>query len=221
MIGFLKSTWDLLVKGGMMAAGFLSGLKGEGSTSLVLLVCLMAADYLSGLAAALLHRSDKTPSGGVSSAAGWKGLLKKAMMLLVVLVAVLLDRTSAQPTHMFQSAVTWFYISNEAISLVENLSKAGVPIPRRFRTLLEQTAREEQVSAGEQAETAPGRVAAPTEEPPDAAQPEAPAPMPQGNASAGEPSSSPESEAGQAVPVFRPSSRRQSFTPTRGGRGEP
>ncbi len=194
MIGFLKSTWDLLVKGGMMAVGFLHGLKGEGSTSLVLLVCLMAADYLSGLAAAMLHKSDKTPSGGISSEAGWKGLLKKAMILLVVLVAMLLDRTSAQPTHMFQSAVTWFYISNEAISLLENLSKAGVPIPRRFRTLLEQTTQEQPPVA----EQAPAQPAPPPEAAP-----------------------TPESEEIEAVAVFHPSARRQNLTPTRGGRGEP
>ncbi len=194
MIGFLKSTWDLLVKGGMMAVGFLRGLKGEGSTSLVLLVCLMAADYLSGLAAAMLHKSDKTPSGGISSEAGGKGLLKKAMILLVVLVAMLLDRTSAQPTHMFQSAVTWFYISNEAISLLENLSKAGVPIPRRFRTLLEQTTQEQPPVA----EQAPAQPAPPPEAVP-----------------------TPESEEIEAVAVFHPSSRRQNLTPTRGGRGEP
>ena len=201
MAGFLRSTWDLLVKGGMMAAGFLSGLKGEGNTSLVLLVCLMAADYVSGLAAAVLRKSDKTPTGGLSSAAGWKGLLKKAMMLLVVLVAILLDRTSAEPTHMFQSAVTWFYISNEAISLVENLSAAGVPIPRRFRALLEQTVRE-----------APGDDAAPAEkERVNGAVPEA-------SASPRVQEDAPETEAADAVAVFHPSTRRQAFTPIKGGR---
>ena len=217
MAGFLRSTWDLLVKGGMMAAGFLSGLKGEGNTSLILLVCLMAADYISGLAAAALHKSDKTPSGGISSAAGWKGLLKKAMMLLVVLVAILLDRTSAEPTHMFQSAVTWFYISNEAISLVENLSAAGVPIPRRFRVLLEQTAREAPDS-----ERAPAEKENKTEVLPEPPAPVAPRAqeedavrVPSANAPQAD---APEAEAAEAVAVFRPSARRQSFTPTKGGK---
>lgn len=137
MGAFFEDTWDLICKGAVMAAGFLSGLYTGNNGAMILLVIVMAADYISGIALALLHKSDKTRSGGLSSAAGMKGLVKKGLIALVVLVCALLDRFSGQGNAMFQSAATWFYISNEAISLLENLAMAGVPVPKKLRSLLE------------------------------------------------------------------------------------
>ncbi len=159
MKSFFQHTWDLLMKGGMMAAGFLQGLNGDQNQGIFLLMALMVADYISGVASAALHRSPKTQQGGLSSDAGWRGLLKKALMLLVVLLSYVLDDFVGQGNAMFQTAVTWFYISNEGISLLENLALAGVPIPRKLRAALEKMAEED----GEPVRPEPQEKAAPTD----------------------------------------------------------
>ncbi len=143
MGSFLRHTWDLIVKGAMLAAGFFQGMVTGDNKAIVLLLALMIADYLSGVVAAILKKSRKSVTGGLSSAAGAKGLLKKGLMLLVVLLAYALDDFIGQGNAMFQSAVTWFYISNETLSLLENLALAGVPIPRKLRAALERLAQEE------------------------------------------------------------------------------
>lgn len=143
MGSFLRHTWDLIVKGAMLAAGFFQGMVTGDNKAIVLLLALMIADYLSGVVAAFLKKSRKSVTGGLSSAAGAKGLLKKGLMLLVVLLAYALDDFIGQGNAMFQSAVTWFYISNEILSLLENLALAGVPIPRKLRAALERLAQEE------------------------------------------------------------------------------
>lgn len=150
MGSFLTYTWDLIVRGGSAAAGFLGGMNARANGGLTLLLLLMAADYVTGVIAAALGKSRHTAHGGISSEAGWKGLLRKALTLLVVLLSVLLDRFVNQGNAMFQSAVTWFYISNEAISLVENLARCGVPVPRKVRATLEQMRRDDELSPPKQ-----------------------------------------------------------------------
>lgn len=138
MSEFWRHTWDLLLKGGVMISGLLAGMAHGSNPAILLLLALMVADYLSGLAAAFCRKSDKTPGGGLSSRAGSRGLLRKALMLLVVLLGYALDGFIGEGNAMFQSAVTWFYIGNESLSLLENLSACGVPIPERLRASLEE-----------------------------------------------------------------------------------
>ena len=84
MRDFFANTLDLLAGGGAAIAGFLHGMtNGQGRTA-ILLAALMGADYVSGVLAAALGRSRKTAHGRLSSQAGWKGLLRKAVILLVV-----------------------------------------------------------------------------------------------------------------------------------------
>lgn len=141
---FWRHTWDLLLKGGLMIAGFFQGMMSGDNYGIVLLLVLMIADYLSGVVSALLKKSPKTQRGGLDSEIGARGLLKKGLMLLVVVVAYALDRFVGQGNAMFQSAVTWFYISNEALSLVENLALCGVPVPRKLTLALERLAAEKE-----------------------------------------------------------------------------
>ena len=148
MRDFFSNTLDLLAGGGAAIAGFLHGMtNGQGRTA-ILLAALMGADYVSGVLAA------KTAHGRLSSQAGWKGLLRKAVILLVVGLSVLLDWYVRQGSAMFQTAVMWFYISNEALSLLENLGRCGVPIPKKLRDMLEELGKSEEekqteVPAGE------------------------------------------------------------------------
>ena len=89
---------------------------------------IMCIDYLSGLiVAGVFHASRKTDSGALESRAGWKGLCRKGMILLIVLIAYRLDL--AIGVNYIRDAVIIGFIANELISIVENAGLMGVPMP--------------------------------------------------------------------------------------------
>lgn len=134
---FFLHTYDLLLRGIAAVMGFLRGLGTGGGRGAILLLILMTADYLTGLIAAAKGRSRKTPGGRLSSAAGFAGLMKKAAMLGVLLLSHGLDWVIHEGNSMFFTAVLWMYISNEGLSLLENLALCGIPVPARLRLMLE------------------------------------------------------------------------------------
>ena len=140
MRDFLMHTYDLLLRGGAAVMGFFHGMGSGEHRCGILLLCLMAADYITGVIAAMLGKSPKTGTGKLSSAAGYKGLLHKGAMLLVLMLAAVLDWFIHDANAMFFSAVCWMYIGNEALSLMENLALCGVPVPKRLLRHLEQFA---------------------------------------------------------------------------------
>ena len=121
---------------GFLGAG-LSWFFGGFDEVLAALVILMALDYLSGSIVALVfHNSKKTESGCYNSAYGLKGLCKKGLMLLLVLLAVQLDRM--MDTAYIRDAVCIGLSANEVISVTENLGLAGIPMPKVITKALEQ-----------------------------------------------------------------------------------
>lgn len=103
---------------------------------LKLLVCLMGADFITGLLIAVVwKKSPKTETGKASSSASFKGLVKKAVVLLVVWVAVQLDN-SLNITYV-RLAVIVFFSGNEGLSLLENLGIMGVPYPQFIKNMFE------------------------------------------------------------------------------------
>jgi len=101
-----------------------------------LLMC-MAVDYISGsLVALVFHKSTKTETGSYNSAYGLKGLCKKGLMLLFVLVAVQIDRVLG--TDYARNAVCIGFCANEILSIIENLGLAGIPMPQAVIKALEQ-----------------------------------------------------------------------------------
>ncbi len=129
------------IKDGVLIAlsavgAFISNALGGWDSAMVLLCALMAADYGSGvLLAAVWQRSTKSESGALSSVAGFKGLIKKGMALLVVWVAVLLDK--ALGMDFIRTMVILFFSGNEGLSLLENLGLMGVPFPAFLKRMLE------------------------------------------------------------------------------------
>lgn len=111
------------VIGGGIASAF-----GGWDASLVTLIIFMAADYISGLmVAGVFHNSKKTETGTLESRAGWKGLCRKCMTLLFVLIAYRLDL--AIGVSYIRDAVIIGFIANELISIVENAGLMGIPLP--------------------------------------------------------------------------------------------
>lgn len=128
--------WDRAVKAACAVGGALIGwLSGMWSEMCTLLAACMLIDYITGLIVAACGKSPKTAAGGVSSAVGFRGLAKKAVILLVVLLAWLLDQATGNAV--FQSAAVCYYIANEGISILENAVLLGVPVPEALRNALE------------------------------------------------------------------------------------
>jgi len=105
--------------------------------AMIALVVCISVDYISGSIVALVfHKSNKTASGAYNSAYGLKGLCKKGLMLLFVMVAVQIDRILGS-TYVRDTVCIGFSI-NEILSIVENLGHAGVPMPSVITKALEQ-----------------------------------------------------------------------------------
>ena len=112
-----------------VAGAFIARLFGGWDSALTTLIIFMLIDYITGMAVAgVFHKSTKTENGALESRAGWKGLCRKGVMLLVVLVACRLDITVGS-TFIKDAAVIAFIV-NETISIIENAALMGVPIPR-------------------------------------------------------------------------------------------
>lgn len=108
--------------------GFIASLFGGWDAALVTLMTFMGIDYLTGLiAAGVFHASKKTANGTLESRAGWKGLCRKGVTLLVVLVACRLDLIVG--STFIRDAVVIAFVANEAISIIENAGLMGVPVP--------------------------------------------------------------------------------------------
>lgn len=97
----------------------------------VALVCLIVAiilDYISGIIKAYVNKD-------LSSKIGFKGLLKKVGVLVIVMLAVLVDRITGE-TGAIRSLVIYYFVANEGLSILENLALAGVPIPESIKNAL-------------------------------------------------------------------------------------
>ena len=105
------------------------------------LLAVMTIDYVTGILCGLMNKSKKTENGGISSSVAFIGLLKKALILLIVLLAALLDHAislSADITFKAVAAATclWF-IASEGMSILENAASMGIPIPGILKRALE------------------------------------------------------------------------------------
>lgn len=95
------------------------------------LLFAMAIDYVSGMLAAYIN-----PLQQLNSQRGFRGICKKIMILLLVALAHFLDQATHQ--EIIRSAVIWFFLGNEGLSIIENAAKAGLPIPDSLKNSLEQ-----------------------------------------------------------------------------------
>lgn len=106
----------------------IAALFGGWNTGLVSLLIFMGLDYISGLVVAgVFHKSNKTNTGSLESKTCWKGLCRKCMTLVFVLVSYRLDLIIG--TNYIRDAVIIAFIANELISLVENAGLMGIKLP--------------------------------------------------------------------------------------------
>jgi toxin secretion/phage lysis holin len=108
--------------------GFIAMAFGGWSDALITLMIFMSVDYVTGLAVAgIFKKSKKSESGALESRAGFKGICRKGVALLIVLVATRLD--VVMKTTYIKDAVIIAFIANESISIIENAGLMGIPIP--------------------------------------------------------------------------------------------
>lgn len=120
---------------GLVGSGIAAAFGGW-DAGLMTLVVLMAIDYLTGfLVAAIWHKSPKSENGTLESKAGWKGLCRKGVTLLIVLIGARLDELMG--TNFVRNAVIIGYSVNELISIIENAGLMGVPVPDVLQKAIE------------------------------------------------------------------------------------
>lgn len=118
-------------------SGAIASAFGGWDSALMTLAIFMLIDYFSGvICAGVFHKSQKSESGALESKAGFKGLAKKGMQLLIVLVACRLDLLIG--THTFiRDAVVIAFVTNETISILENAGLMGIPLPKALTKAIE------------------------------------------------------------------------------------
>ena len=121
---------------------FMGGLDGM----LIALIIFMVLDYVTGIMCAVL---DKT----LSSRVGFRGIFKKALILIMVGIANIVDVHVVGTGSALRGAVICFYLSNEGLSLLENAAYIGLPIPEKLKEILSQLHRREEKEAKNDKET--------------------------------------------------------------------
>ncbi|MEW9096399.1 MAG: phage holin family protein [Clostridiaceae bacterium] len=113
------------------AGTFFTYLCGFWDTALIVLISFMILDYITGILGGMVYKD-------LSSEVGFKGLLRKFTIMVVLIVAVLLDRLLNDGTWVFRTLVCYFYIANEGISILENAGRLGLPLPEKLLEALSQ-----------------------------------------------------------------------------------
>lgn len=100
------------------------------------LITLVVIDYVTGLMVAVLERK-------LSSEVGFRGIFKKVLIFVMVGIGNIVDVHLIKNGSAIRTAVIFFYISNEGISIIENSAKVGLPIPEKLKDVLKQLNKEE------------------------------------------------------------------------------
>lgn len=128
------------------AVGVGSWLVGGFDVSVMALMLCMGVDYATGLiVAGVFHSSPKTKGGGLDSRVGWKGLARKFVTLLIVVMANLADLLLE--VHYIRDAVIAAFCANECISVLENAGLMGIRIPKVLTAALEKLGEEDEHGA--------------------------------------------------------------------------
>lgn len=127
----MKEFWNAVQAVFTAVGGWLGWFLGGCDGLIYALLVFVVVDYLTGLMCAIV---DKT----LSSEIGFRGIFKKCTIFLMVGIGALIDAQTIATGSVVRTAVIFFYISNEGVSLIENAAHLGLPIPEKLKAVLEQ-----------------------------------------------------------------------------------
>ena len=127
----MKEFWNLIQFVFTAVGGWLGYFIGGCDGLLIALVVFVAVDYLTGVMCAI---SDKK----LSSEVGFKGICRKVLIFLLVGIANIVDAQVIGTGSVLRTAVIFFYLSNEGVSLLENAAHLGLPVPEKMKDILAQ-----------------------------------------------------------------------------------
>lgn len=127
----MKEFWNTIQLIFSAVGGWLGYFLGGCDGLLYALIAFVVIDYLTGVMCAIINRE-------LSSAVGFKGIFRKVLKFLLVGIANIIDVQVIGTGAVLRTAVIFFYISNEGVSLLENAGHLGLPIPEKIKTVLEQ-----------------------------------------------------------------------------------
>ncbi len=127
----MKEFWNTIQLIFSAVGGWMGYFLGGCDGLLYALIAFVVIDYITGVMCAIINRE-------LSSAVGFKGIFRKVLIFLLVGIANIIDVQVIGTGAVLRTAVIFFYISNEGVSLLENAGHLGLPIPEKIKTVLEQ-----------------------------------------------------------------------------------
>lgn len=127
----MKSVWDGIQLVVTAAGGALGWFLGGRDGFLYTLIAFSVIDYITGVMCAVVDKK-------LSSAVGFRGIFRKMLIFILVGIGNIIDVYVLGTAGVLRTAVIFFYLSNEGISLLENAAHLGLPVPRKLKDVLEQ-----------------------------------------------------------------------------------
>ncbi len=127
----MKEFWNMIQLAFAGVGGWLGYFLGGCDGLILALLAFVVIDYITGVMCAIADKK-------LSSAVGFKGICRKVLIFLLVGIANILDVQVIGTGSVLRTAVIFFYISNEGVSLLENAGHLGLPIPVKIKAVLEQ-----------------------------------------------------------------------------------
>ena len=127
----MKDFWNVIQLVFTAVGGWLGYFLGGCDGLLYALIAFVAIDYITGVMCAIADKN-------LSSEVGFKGICRKVLIFLLVGIANILDAQVIQTGSVLRTAMIFFYISNEGVSLLENAAHLGLPVPEKIKVVLKQ-----------------------------------------------------------------------------------
>ena len=138
----MKEFWNLCQLVFTAVGGWLGYFLGGCDGLLIALVVFVVADYITGIMCAVSERK-------LNSEVGFKGICRKVIIFMLVTIAHVIDVTVIATGSVLRTAVTFFYLANEGLSVTENAAHLGLPIPETLKEVLEQLHERAEKGSGE------------------------------------------------------------------------
>ncbi|GAA0246251.1 phage holin family protein [Faecalicatena contorta] len=138
----MKAFTEIIQYASAVMGGFVGWFLGGFDGFLYALLAFVIIDYLTGIMVAVLEKK-------LSSEVGFRGIFKKVLIFCLVAIGHIIDTQVIKSGSVLRTAVIFFYLSNEGISILENVALIGLPVPQKLKDVLEQLREEKNSEKGE------------------------------------------------------------------------